>query len=238
MRRVLFAILGVAATGVIASAADLPAKAPSLNPPIIVPAYNWTGFYVGVAGGAGLGSSTHSSPLIPIDFSGTFDVNGGIVGATAGYNWQSGPVVFGVEGDISKSWFKGSTAGVPPVFCPPGGALANCATELQWLGTARGRIGYAWDRVLPYATGGVAYGNLRGSSDNGANSGSMTRAGWTVGAGVEVMLAASWSAKLEYLYVDLGTAKSLFIRNPGAIPFDVSFRTNIVRAGLNYKFGL
>lgn len=241
MRRVLPTIFAAAMIGSasIAGAADIPVKAPTATAPqYIPPQYNWTGFYFGVAGGGGWGSSKHTSPLIPIAISGTFDVDGGIVGGTAGFNWQNGPIVFGIEGDLSASWIEGSTRGVSPLFCPPGGAAANCSTELEWLGTVRGRIGPAWGAFLPYATGGVAFGSVHGSTDNGRNSGSDTRVGWTAGGGLEMMLAPNWTGKVEYLYVDLGTEDSLFIRQPGAFPFDVSFKAHILRAGLNFKFGL
>ena len=106
MRSIRFAILAIATIdfGSVAFAADIPMKAP-----VAFPAYNWTGFYLGIEGGAGWGSSKHSTAAIAVDFSGTFDVNGGIVGGTAGYNWQTGLFVFGIEGDLSSSSIKGST---------------------------------------------------------------------------------------------------------------------------------
>lgn len=213
-----------------ASAADLPVKAP----PAIAPAlYDWTGFYVGLAGGGGWGSSDHEITKThkAVD---DFDVSGGLFGGTAGYNWQWGQAVFGVEGDASYAWLHGSTRGNPPGLCGP--PAASCTTKLRGFETLRLRFGYAWDRWMPYLTGGLALGQIRGEIDPRGNSGSTTRAGWTVGAGIEWAFAPRWSAKLEYLFADFGTEDALFVRQPGAFPFDVSLNTNIVRVGVNYKF--
>jgi outer membrane immunogenic protein len=228
----------VLALGGLANAADIPAKAPSLA---IAPAYNWTGPYLGIQGGWGLGTSHHATPTLPSppfpDFSGNFDVNGGLFGMTAGYNYQIGAMVAGVEGDISGAWMSGSTAGRAPIFCPPGGAAANCTTKLYGLETLRARLGYAWDRFLPYATGGLAVGQVYAATDPGnANGGTTSRAGYAVGGGLEAMLLPNLTAKAEYLYVDFGTMTGLFIRNPGAFRFDVDMRAHILRVGLNYKF--
>lgn len=214
-----------------ARAADLPLKAPPLPAP-----YNWTGLYVGISAGGGWGTSHHATAGLP-DFSGNFDVSGGLIGGTIGYNWQLGQAVLGVEGDASYAGLKGSTLGIGPLFCPDGSAASDCTTKLRGMETLRLRLGYAWDRWMPFVTGGLALGQIYGASDPGSvNYGSTTRAGWTVGGGVEAAFAPHWTAKVEYLYADFGTADSLFIRNPGAFPFDVSLKTNIVRVGVNYKF--
>jgi outer membrane immunogenic protein len=233
MKKLLFAVLAVVATSYSASAADMPVKAPA---PIMVAPYNWTGFYVGISGGAGWGQSHHSVVGLT-DFSDTFNVSGGIIGGTAGYNWQTGALVLGVEGDASYASLSGSTMGVPPMFCPDGSPASNCTTKLRGLETLRLRVGYAWDRFMPYVTGGLAVGQIYAATDPGSvNSGSTSKATWTVGAGVEGAFDRNWSAKVEYLYADFGTLSSLFLRQPGAFPFDVSLKTHIVRVGLNYKF--
>jgi len=145
--------------------------------------------------------------------------------------------VLGAEADMSKSWQSGSTAGIAPIFCPPGPPTANCATSLDWLGTLRLRAGYlVLNRFLPFVSGGLAAGQIHGSSDNGGNGGSATRFGWTVGTGVEARIFHHWTAKIEYLHVDLGTAGTIFYRQPGTYPFNVSFSSDDVRAGLNYHF--
>jgi len=221
-----------------ANAADIPARMPGKAPVVVASIYNWTGFYVGIEGGGGWGHSQHFTSAFPVDFSGTFNVSGGLIGGTAGFNWQTGALVLGVEGDFAYAAIKGSTAGIQAPFCPDGTALANCTTSLRNFGTVRARAGYAWDRYLPYVTGGLAFGQIYGASDPGdVNSGTKTKAGWTIGAGIEAALSRNWSAKIEYLYADFGTASGVFIRpSPGINPFDVKLNTNIVRGGLNYRF--
>ncbi len=112
----------------------------------------------------------------------------------------------------------------------------NCSTENTWLATFRGRVGYAFDRWLPYITGGGAYGRVAAKVDvppvGFAASSSSNQLGWTVGVGLEYAFLSNWSAKIEYLYVDLGSFNSA----PVAPVNNVSFKENIVRAGLNYKF--
>jgi len=202
----------------------------------------WAGPYVGVEGGYGWGGSHHTDAT-PFD-SGGFTTTGGVAGGTAGYNWQlAGPVVLGAEGDLSWANIGGSTTGTRGFGGPCGGAMPNCATRLDALGTARARLGYEVGQLMPYATGGLAFGDVHGSEGdvpvNGpAGAGNSWRAGWTIGAGVEGMFARNWTAKAEYLYVDLGNQPSF----SGAFPDgataaqNVSFRTSIIRFGINYKF--
>jgi outer membrane immunogenic protein len=152
-------------------------------------------------------------------------VSGGLFGGTLGYNWQTGQVVFGLETDISWSGIDGSAA------C----GVLSCGVKNDWLGTARGRLGVAIDRFMPYITGGLAYGSVDASA-TGLAGASSTQAGWTLGGGVEFGLPAPWSAKLEYLYVDLGDFSCGAACGVTAGSGDVSFKTHIVRAGLNYRF--
>jgi outer membrane immunogenic protein len=191
----------------------MPAKAPAYLPP---PPYNWTGFYVGINGGGGWGRSDFSAPFS----TGSFDTSGGLVGGTLGYNWQMGQAVFGLEGDVDWSNIRGSAV------C--GGGVTVCETRNDWLGTFRGRLGYAFDRFLPYVTGGLAVGDIK-TSIAGLGGTNDTKAGWTVGGGIEAAIAGPWTAKVEYLYVDLGRGGSI-------LGSDAKFTTNIVRAGLNYRF--
>ncbi len=205
-----------------ASAADLSLaplyKAP---PAAVTQVYDWTGFYVGANGGGGWGHSFWSGQSTGMSLS------GGQVGGTAGYNWQSGNAVFGLEGDLDWSNLKGSNT---TALCPGG-----CTTSDTWLSTVRGRLGYAFGGVLPYVTGGLAVGDIRAASPGFAGA-STTNAGWTVGGGLEVALPGNWSAKAEYLHVDLGHLDCGL--NCGVAPTDnVSMHDNVVRAGLNYRFG-
>ncbi len=176
--------------------------------------YNWTGVYAGINGGYGWGRSNFSAPLS----TGDFNTTGGQVGGTLGYNYQVGQAVFGLEGDLDWSNVKGSAA------C---GGL-TCETKNNWLGTARGRIGYAFDRFMPYVTGGLAVGGVK-NSVTGLGDSTTTKAGYALGGGLEAALAGPWTAKVEYLYADLGHTSA-----PAGS--DASFKTNLVRAGLNYRF--
>lgn len=126
--------------------------------------------------------------------------------------------MFGIEGDIDASWIKGDTA------C----GVLSCEVKNDGLSTLRGRLGYAAGRFMPYVTGGGAFGDIK-TSVSGIGSANETKAGRTVGGGLEAALSGPWSAKLEYLYVDLGRGGTI----AGA---DAKFQTNIVRAGLNYRF--
>ena len=229
------AILTVFATS--AMAADLAVRAPTRYvAPVSV--YNWTGFYVGIEGGGGWGWAQQTDAL---GFnSGGYNVSGGLIGGTLGYNWQFNRLVIGLEADEAWADINGSTN---TLVC--GGAPPRCASRLEALGTFRGRVGWAgllwWNTVMPYATGGLAWGSLHGEEGdvltNGAfGSGTTTRTGWTVGGGIEGMLTPNWTAKLEYLYVDLrGNAFNDVVPVFGIVPESIEFRANVVRAGINYK---
>ena len=221
MKRLCLALIGVMAFAGAAAAADLarPEPVPYYpKAPVFVPPYSWTGFYVGINGGGGFGTSNWDS-------TGSRNISGGLVGGTVGYNYQFGQGVVGLEGDIDWADINGTTN----TFCPLG-----CKTSDHWLSTVRGRLGYAADRFMPFVTGGAAFGDIRASTPGfaGANT---TNAGWTVGAGLEFAIAGNWTAKAEYLYVDLGKFNCGI--SCGALVTDnVSFTTNIVRAGVNYRF--
>jgi len=212
------ALLGARGTAV---AADLSLAPLYKAPPVqVAPVYNWTGFYLGANGGGGWGHSFWNNSTTGINLS------GGQAGGTVGYNQQLGSIVFGVEGDGDWSGFK-ETNTTPG--CPGG-----CTTSDTWLSTVRGRIGYAFDRVMPYATGGLAVGDIRAATP-GFAGGTSTNAGWTLGGGVEVALPGNWSAKAEYLRVDLG---GFNCTGCGAAPGNhVSLQENVFRAGVNYHFG-
>jgi len=221
-RFVLTSVLALATLSTVtaANAADLPRRhAMPTKAPLYEAPYNWTGFYVGINGGGGWGDSKWSAA----SGSSSFNTSGGVVGGTIGYNWQAGPTVFGLEGDLDWSGIKGSTTAVP--------CTTSCETRNDWLGTARGRIGYAFNRFLPYITGGLAVGDIK-ANPAGFGGETQTRAGWTLGGGLEVGIAGPWSAKIEYLYADLGKTTC----SSCALSTDVDFRTSIVRGGVNYRF--
>ncbi len=221
MIRTGIAIAALLIATIAAQAADLPQpsyKAPAYS----APAYaNWSGFYVGLNGGYGFGKSSWSGAGLT---SSDFNVNGGMVGGTVGYNYQTGVWVWGLEGDIDYSMMKGSFSGI---------CGSSCETKNDWFGTARGRIGYAgWTNWLPYFTGGAAFGDIKATDPFG--SATKTNIGWTAGVGLEFALWTSWSVKGEYLYADLGKA-TCPAASCGA-DVDVTFKTNIVRLGVNYRF--
>jgi outer membrane immunogenic protein len=203
-----------------ATAADLPPRyqQPYARAPIYNPVYNWTGFYLGINGGGGWGRSQWDG----VD---KFDISGGLIGGTIGYNWQINQFVLGAEGDIDWSGIRGATNNA----CAPG-----CDTRNHWLSTVRGRLGFAFDRFLPYLTAGLAVGDISATLP-GFPAGSTTTAGWTIGAGLEFGIVSNVSVKAEYLYVNLGDFNCGL--NCGlAANGGVSFDANIFRAGLNVHF--
>ncbi len=239
MRKAILAAIATAAAAQAAFAADMPA--PVLKAPPVAPAPGWSGLYVGVQGGYGWGRARQTEVTFDtLDY----DVKGGIGGVTWGYNYQAGNVVIGIESDFSYANIDGSTDGANAINGPCGGAPPRCSATLEWLSTNRLRAGIAWGRVLPYVTGGLAWGRIHGEEGNlpiviAQGSGSRSRYGWTGGAGVEAQLWSNWSAKVEYLYVDLRDGR-VFLDNFGGGAFageSEKFRTHIVRAGLNYNFG-
>jgi outer membrane immunogenic protein len=181
--------------------------------------FNWSGFYAGIVGGGGWGDSEQIAPG-PVS-TGSFDISGGVLGGTVGFNWQTAALVFGIEGDYSAANIRGSTTAVCGVAC---------TTDLRSLGTVRGRLGYTAGRFMPYLTAGYAFGDLRRGF--GATSGNATADGWAGGVGLEALLAPNWSVKAEYLYVDLGRTNVPI----GGFPTTVDFQAHLLRVGLNYRF--
>jgi len=228
MRGFLLATAGLLAlaglTGA-ASAADFGRPVYKAPPPAYYPpVYNWTGLYMGVNGGYGWGTTDWSA------LGSSFDVSGGLFGGQVGYNWQFGQFVYGLEGDIDWTDIHGNSF----VNGAAGCAANVCTTSNNFLTTARGRVGYAIDRWMPYLTGGLAVGNIRTTTPFTAGV-DQTNAGWTIGGGLEFALVANWTAKVEYLHVDLGNTSC-----GGACGFpaanNVDFTTNIVRGGINFRF--
>jgi len=208
MKRLVVGAAALVAAGWTASAeaADLNygQRAPyTVNQPLN--AYSWAGPYLGGNLGYAWGS-VDNNPTKPSGFAG---------GVQAGYNWQqNGPWVFGVEGDIQAS-------GAEQTFAP--WKFSN-----PWFGTLRGRAGYALNNVLFYGTGGLAFGELRATTFGLSESN--TNLGWTLGVGAEMGFAPNWSAKVEYLYVDL--ANSNFVITGASN----GYRFGLIRAGVNYHF--
>jgi outer membrane immunogenic protein len=207
-----------------ASAADLARKAPPAPVVTKAPAYmpyDWTGFYAGINGGYGFGRANWSH--LPANF----NVDGGLVGGQLGYNWQAGQAVLGLEGDGDWTDLRGTANSGT---C--GGR--QCTTSNDFLSTFRGRAGFAFDRWLPFATAGLAVGNIHPMVP-GFTGINQTNAGWTAGGGLEYAVAPRWTVKAEYLYVDLGKDNCTTMCG---LPSGntVGLTTNVARAGINYKF--
>ena len=213
-----------------ANAADLPArmvtKAP-MAPPVEL--FSWTGFYIGANLGFGSArtSSDISSNIIITDTSQT--QNGVVGGGQVGYNWQSGPWVFGVELDGQGTSQDATWNGTI------GGTAVSQQTSLPWFMTARGRIGYAiaptW---MVYVTGGGAWGEIKSTvtaTGPGTATWDTTRGGWVLGAGIEGAINRQWSWKVEYLHIDLGSSNTVLF---GMAPASVSLTNDIGRVGINF----
>lgn len=228
-------MVSVLALGVVgAHAADL-----TYEPVPVAPApFNWTGFYIGVHGGVG-GANVDSNFSNP-DFSANWSDTafGAFGGAQIGYNYQFAPNwVVGAETDIAASGIKASFDYNEPGFDQ------SIEAKVDWFGTIRGRLGYAWDELLLYGTGGAAYGNLKAKAHFSDAPDldfdvSDTQWGWTIGAGVEYAITPNITLKTEYLYVDLGSVDlngyNVVVDAVGDTSVDAAFHT--VKFGLNYKF--
>ena len=217
MKKILLTTTGLIALGMApAIAADLPAG-PYTKAPAAIAINNWTGFYIGAMGGYAQENS-----------SGIGTLSGGFAGGTAGYNWQMGNIVLGLEADAA--WADvGATVGVV--------GLASLSSKIRDTGTVRGRVGYAFDQVLIYGTGGYAWADNRMTASllGVSVSDSHIHSGWTVGAGVEVMFAPKWSVKAEYLYRSFQSETYNF---PGIVTNVASGTLNLnsVQVGVNYHF--
>src|SRR5215475_8752667 len=252
-----------------ALAADLPDEAAYKAAPLIIPTYDWTGFYIGVNGGYSWGNSTNTYTITGFPpFTSSTHLNGDVFGGQAGYNWQvNSSWVVGIEADVQGANQKGTDTPPPIVatnciggiFCTTTSNGVSMDQTMNWFATARARVGFLpWDHLMLFVTGGGAFGEVAAtatantttsttlfgtplgtttvvSSANFANR----RAGWTVGGGAEWVLSGPWTAKLEYLFVDLGNIGNTFTAG-GVVPTVVMtshVRDNIVRIGLNYRFG-
>ncbi len=231
-RKLTFAALAASAVvlATSAGAADLgsPYRGGSMKdgpaPVAYARPFSWTGLYVGAQVGYGWGNTTaESGPLA--GFNQTYDYNstGALGGGHIGYNWQNQNLVFGIETDIEASGIGGGGRG----------SLGfQHDTDINWVGSTRGRLGIAYDRTLFYATAGWAYGDVK--IDKGFGSYSDIRSGWTAGAGVEHAYSDRMTLRLEYRYTDLGTTNASSAALNSIDKSDVDFHA--IRAGVSFKF--
>jgi outer membrane immunogenic protein len=274
MKKLLIAVAISLGSAAIAFAADLPAKAPVFTKaPPPAPVYSWTGFYIGGNAGGAWGNFDPSTSTV-FSAAGIFNVTstpaitaagaqsikpaGFTGGFEAGYNWQVNNFVFGVEGDIEYLGLRGSANSGPVLYpcCAPTFFTVASAASTSWLATGRGRLGFAANNWLFYATGGVAFTKLNGSFNfvetfypsAEAVSFSNNKTGYTVGAGVEAGLWGNWSVKAEYLYVNFGSVGATGFVVASAAPaitaaavnnpftHSIDLKASIARLGLNYRF--
>ena len=258
-----------------AQAADLPTRKEAPAPVFVPPPFTWTGFYIGANAGGVWGSGGGSSstttvfangfPFLTADFpSGNLGSSntGFIGGGQAGYNWQTGAFVLGVETDFDGTTLSRSRSIIGPTFVDPilnrnDFFTENSSIRLNWLGTTRARVGWVAtpdNRLMIYGTGGFAYGggsahlNVFDNVDNfffSSGNNSSTRTGWTIGGGVEWAWTNNWTFGAEYLYYDLGSRHLVTVPNVAASNFfgataftdtSVNFDGSVVRARVNYKF--
>ncbi len=235
------AIVGIGA----ASAADLAVKAPYVKAPVAM-VYDWTGFYIGVNAGVGVGRDyTRLAVPAGLSFEASYlNPQGGVGGGQIGYNWQAPPsflgaLVFGVEADIQGTGMRDNFTCL--IGCLPAQNL-NFNQRLDWFGTVRGRIGIAEGPVMSYVTAGWAYGSVKTTMTQtigitGVFSSDQNRSGWVWGSGVEASLGGNWTGKIEYLYLNLGDRLDNFALNGFAQSMSTDIREHIFRVGLNYRIG-
>lgn len=258
MRRLSsFASFAVAAFGFaqVASAADMPVKAPIRPAPVM--AAPWTGCYIGANVGYGWSPTRWSDPATGVEFA-HHTADGVVGGGQVGCDYQTGNWVFGVQGMFDGAGLKSSSTNL---FLDPTGQTID-TTKVNWFATLTGRVGYTIQPpTLLYIKGGVAWVRSKyteccepgGGGGGGPPPGggeiesvladgvaSVTRTGWTVGGGVEHMFAPNWSVFLEYNYIGLGTDRITFQpinSTPTPFAYDIKQNVQTVLLGVNFRWG-
>jgi outer membrane immunogenic protein len=214
------------------------------------PAFNWSGFYIGLNGGGSWGDNSVDYFLFTPGVSlrpdvGDMNSDSFVAGGQLGYSHQTGFIVLGIESDVA--W---RDAEVNKLFHFPGAPdFTRFRSEQNWFGTVRPRVGFPIGSLLLYGTAGLAFGNLEHSVretlpgvGSRFRSKSDTQAGWTAGGGVDYGFSGNWSAGLEYLYVDLGSTTVRFpLQTINAVEFANSSSrfdgtSHVVRAKLTFRF--
>jgi outer membrane immunogenic protein len=247
MKKILAGAAALLGTAVSAQAADMAVKAPYLKAPVAM-VYDWTGFYIGVNAGVGIGRdyTRLAAPGGPSFEASYLNPQGGLGGGQIGYNWQVpnsffGALVFGVEADIQGTGMRDNYTCLLTCTLPGAGGIASqFSQKLDWFGTVRGRVGIATGPVLTYVTAGWAYGSVKTTltetiGTTAAFSSNQNRGGWTWGSGIEASLGGNWTGKIEYLWFTLGDRQDLFTLNTFPQAMSTDIREQIFRVGLNYR---
>lgn len=217
-------------------AADLYTPSPQSYSPVYAAAsaFTWSGFYVGLQGGYGWGDATTNEYTLPghtlNDGPLNYDADGFFGGVHAGVNFQAGSIVYGAEADIEYADISGSY---------PWGNGDDLTKTIDWMGSVRGRLGYAFNRLLVYATGGLAYADVEMSAtdaDGPDISSSEWTAGWTLGGGAEYALTDNVSVRGEYRYSDFGDTELSGNVYGGSFAYPHDNKVQSVRVGISYKF--
>jgi outer membrane immunogenic protein len=224
------AVALIAGCSGMASAADFPVKAPPRAPD-----WSWNGLYIGAHGGGAFGTIETVGAGFPIA---SAAVNGAFGGGQIGYNFQTGPVVLGVEVDASGSGLRGTTPCI---------VVLSCERKVEWFGTATGRVGFTADRALIYVKAGGAWANFKyDTSAAGVQiaTADVDKWGWVLGTGVEYAFLPHWSAKIEYNFMDFGKDSVAFNLAGGgiglggaALNLDSQQFVHTIKFGVNYRFG-
>lgn len=239
--------VGVASAATPAAAADLwgQERYGSIKDAPIEPVFTWAGFYAGIAAGLATGDLDEhvvdDDPVVEGILSSSFDVNGPIYGGHLGYNYQSGSWVVGIEGTFSGTDIDGDAS------CVFG--LLVCRSDIDWIGTVEGRLGYGFGRSLVYVRGGVAWADVSTNADLVVPgifsvSSSETHTGWTAGIGFEHAMSPNVIARIEYSHIDLGNERhdlkgTVDFGQPtpvGPIPLDVDMEIDTIKVGVSFKF--
>jgi outer membrane immunogenic protein len=222
--RAAFAALALSAAS-LTQAADLSGPYPPAGAPVLYAPFTWTGFYIGGNLGAGFATANATASAFGVSASGSETLTGFIGGGQAGFNWQAGPAVLGLEAD-----FQGANQTNSATIGP-----FSTSEKITYFGTVRGRVGIAFDRWLPYFTAGWGQGGWSTTASLagvGAVNATSTHDFWTVGGGIEYAFWGNASVKLEYLYLDTGTITTAF----PPLALSSRIQDNIVRGGINYRF--
>jgi outer membrane immunogenic protein len=244
MKRILLTTVSLGVLGLLSPAlgADLPtySKAAAITAPV----YDWSGFYVGAFGGGGFGNHNVNNSLGPntpfADYTANYSSTGGVAGGEAGYNWQSGSIVVGLESDLFWSGIKGNDSAAVAA-----GSFAITSVDqdnLRWGGTVRVRGGYTVDRWMLFFTGGYAYGNIVHTSTDpvfGVDKFTVQANGLTAGGGIAYALTNNVIGKIEYRYYNFNGYNRP--GNPltpnGQLSYTTESTYSVVTIGLDYKFG-